>query len=115
MKIYQRSIIEVPFNLPDGTMPHPLIVLSSNEAIELENSFFGIMLTSQNYDDDFTFEIKKGMTTKPLNVKYCQARLHLISFFNASDIIPNSHWNNTLKMPFFKILVKKINETHWNF
>lgn len=32
MKIKQKQIVEVPFNLPQGVLNHPAIVLSSNEA-----------------------------------------------------------------------------------
>jgi len=109
--IQQRQIIEVPFNLPQGTQNHPAIVLSSNDAIMNENGFIAMMITTEKkYDDQYTFEITKEMLTKPFNIDYCQARLHLISFFNENDVIKNSNWNNNIKKNFFEMIIEQVNK-----
>lgn len=67
------------------------------------------MLTSEDsYNDEFTFEITDAMTTKKLDVKYCQARLHLISFFRNEDIIQNANNNNFIKQMHFNNLLREI-------
>lgn len=43
--IEQRSVVEVPFNLPDGVENHPVIVISSNYSNEQDFTFVGIMIT----------------------------------------------------------------------
>ncbi len=58
----QRDIVEVPFYLPEGGIKHhPAIVLSCNEAIESEEAFIAVMLTSNKDEDLFTFKIDKSM------------------------------------------------------
>lgn len=87
--ISQRDIVEVPFNLPQGAKPHPVIVLSNR--------------------DLYTFEITSEMLTKKLSVPYSQARLHLISFFKVKEVIVTSNFNNKLKQEYFKELIKQVN------
>jgi hypothetical protein len=108
--ISQRDIIEVPFNLPQGTVPHPAIVLSTDEAIQEEESFVAVMLTSEDYNDLYSFPITNSMLTKPMTSAKSQARLHLISFFRNSDVIPTSHVNHKIRPEYFKILIGRINE-----
>lgn len=109
LPISQRDIVEVPFNLPQGVMNHPAIVLSVTEAIEQEEAFIAVMLTTDDTEDQYSFEIRKGMLNKDMPKK-CQARLHLISFFKASQIIPNSNLNYQIRHDRFKDLIKRINQ-----
>lgn len=108
--ISQRDIVEVPFNLPQGVRHHPVIVLSSDDAIQQEEAFVGLMMTTDQVNDLYTFEITSDMLTKPLKEKYCQARLHLISFFRTKEIISTSNINSKIKAEHFKQLIKQINE-----
>jgi len=104
MTVEQRQIIEVPFNLPEGVEHHPAIVLSSNDAIETENAFVCVMLTSHLHNDEFSFSIENNMLNKPMD-KPSEARVHLISFFKVNEITTNTHVNHFIKAPFFKELV----------
>lgn len=108
MKIRQKDILEVSFNLPDGLANHPVIVLSNDDAIEDENSFIAVMLTSKKNNDEYSFEITDEMLLKKLNVDYCEARLHLISFFKENEVITNHFTNNQIKQDYFKELMKQI-------
>lgn len=107
--VSKRDIVEVPFNLRQGVEIHPAIVLSVEEAIEMEESFIALMLTTSETDDEFSFPIKAKMLSKDLNVPFCQARLHLISFFQNTEIIRNSNYNNRIRTEFFKELIEKVN------
>lgn len=107
--ISQRDIVEVPFNLPQGVKPHPVIVLSNDEAIRDEEAFIGLMMTTEKTNDLYTFEITSAMLLKKLQAPYSEARLHLISFFRTKEVVPTSHFNNKIKPEFFKELVKQVN------
>ena len=107
--ISQRDIVEVPFNLPQGVKPHPVIVLSNDDAIQEEGSFIGLMMTTDKTEDLYTFEITSEMLSKKLNVPYSQARLHLISFFRVKEVVTTSNFNNKLKSEYFKELIKQVN------
>jgi hypothetical protein len=117
MSVSQRDIVEVVFNLPQGGLTHPVVVLSKEDAIEQENgSFVGVMMTSKDYDDEFSYKITNDMLTKPFpaGVKHSEVRLHLISFFHESDVIKNSHYNTQLRVDSFKSLVKYISSLTFN-
>jgi hypothetical protein len=107
--ISQRDIVEVPFNLPQGFKPHPVIVLSNDEAIKEEGSFIGLMMTTEKWNDLYTFEITSDMLLKKMNVPYSEARLHLISLFSTQEVVPTSNFNTKIKLHFFKELVKQVN------
>lgn len=68
------------------------------------------MMTSQNYDDEFSFVITDDMVTHPMNREHCEARCHLINFVPIDAIIQNRH-NNQLKLAPFKELIRKINDS----
>jgi hypothetical protein len=108
--VSQRDIIEVFFELPQGLLRHPVIVLSNNEAIKMEGYFVGVMLTSQYFDDEFTFPIEDFMLTKPLTNK-SQVRLHLIGWFSVESVVKNSHYNHKIKIDYFKQLTNQINNS----
>lgn len=108
--ISQRDIVEVPFNLPQGVRPHPVIVLSSNEAIQEEGAFVGLMMTTDESRDLYTFRITSDMLSKELDVPFSQARLHLISFFNVKEVVPTSKFNNRIKPEYFEQLIRQVNQ-----
>jgi hypothetical protein len=109
MRVYQRQIIEVPFNLHQGVQNHPALILSANDAIEMEGAFIAAMITSERHDDEFTFEIsdamlESGRFTKP----YTEIRLHLISYFKVSEVITNRHSNTKVKATDFSRIIRRI-------
>jgi hypothetical protein len=114
--VSQRDIVEVPtLDIVDSEAEtHPVIILSSTDAINMEEGFVGVMLTSsKKFDDEFTFEIDDRMLTKPMG-KYCQARTHLIGFFLTEKVARNRHYNSKIKEDYFKQLIKHINRVTFN-
>ena len=107
MKVEQGEIVEVNFNLPQGLLPHPVIVISNNEINENELSFIGVMLSSKDYDDEYTFFLTNDMLTKKPRKKY-QVRCHLISFFQEKEVISK---HGKVKKEFLKMIINHIFET----
>lgn len=107
--VYQRDIVEVIFDHDFGGN-HPAIILSNKLVQEVEGYFVCVMITSSDFDDEFSFVIKDNMLTKPLNKKHCEARCHLINFVPIDSIIVNKH-RNQIKINPFKELIKKINNS----
>lgn len=107
--VNQRDIVEVIFD-DDFAGNHPAIVLSNKLVQEIEGYFVCVMMTSRDWDDEFSFVIDDTMLIKPLKREHCEARCHLINFVPVDSIVRNSH-NNQLKVKPFKELIKKINES----
>jgi hypothetical protein len=108
--VYQRHIVEVPFNLTQRVENHPAIVLSTTEAIEHEEAFIAVMMTSTKMDDEYTWLFDKSMLESGrLDKSYVEVRLHLISYFKISDIIHNSYTGTRMRLLDFNSLVARIN------
>lgn len=111
MKVRQREIVELPFYLPQGIQNHPALVLSTDEAIELEEAFVAVMITSQEIDDEFSFQLIDDMLTIPMGKPYREVRLHLLGLFRLGDVIPNSQQRIRVKQDDFEIIVRQISGT----
>ncbi len=111
MKVRQREIVELPFYLPQGIKNHPALVLSTDDAIELEDAFVAVMITSQKIDDEFSFQLIDDMLSMPMDKPYREIRLHLVSLFRVKDVIPNSHLRRKVKPDDFEIIVRQISAT----
>ena len=87
MRVHQRDIVEVNFLFPDGRYkPHLAVVVSNNELNENEGFFYLAMISSKNYNPQYTFEISNNMLSKPLKLKsyvVCQ----LISGYTERDVL----------------------------
>jgi len=87
MLVYQRDIVEVSFLLPDKTVkPHPALVVSNDEVFMRENMFYGLLISSKSYEDDFEYEIHNEMVTKSLTKK-SYIKCHMIQGFQTNQII----------------------------
>jgi hypothetical protein len=111
MKVRQREIVELPFYLPQGIQNHPALVLSTDDAIELEEAFVAVLITSQKLDDEFSFQLIDDMLSKPMGKPYRQLRLHLVSLFRISDVISNAQQRTKVKPDDFEIIVRQISAT----
>lgn len=118
MAIKQRQIVEVAFRIPpDGKpMTHPCVVLSNEDINEVEEAFVAVMLTSDKRfkDDEYSFELDNSMLTKPHNLNFCAARIHLIGHFMYRDIVKNSHWGTEMRVDSFQRMMTTINRTTFN-
>ena len=108
MKIHQRDIVELPFYIPQGIEHHPAIVLSCDDAILAEDAFVAAMITSEKFDDEYSFQLIDDMITRPMSKPYREVRLHLVSLFKTSDLISNAQPKVRLKTDDFEIIVRQI-------
>jgi len=58
-RVFQREIVEVPYQLPDGSIkPHMALVLSTDKLQEAEDGlFYAVLISSKNINPEFTLEI----------------------------------------------------------
>jgi hypothetical protein len=105
MRVYQRQIVEVPFNLQQGVQNHPALVLSMDDAIEMEEAFIAVMITSEKHDDEYTFQISDAMLESGKFTKsYTEVRLHLVSYFKSAEVIKNAHHTKVKSADFTRII-----------
>ena len=68
MKIHQRDVVEVNYLFPNGiTKPHMAIVISNDDLQAAEDFFYLAMISSKNYNPQYTFPLEDSMLTKKLN------------------------------------------------
>jgi len=80
------------------------VVVSNNELNETEDFFYLAMISSKNYNPQYTFELKDEMLSKPLRLKsfvICQ----LISGYTERDVIKKC---NRVNETVFIDIVEKI-------
>src|SRR5436309_3398709 len=87
MKVQQKDIVELNFELPDGKLKvHPALVISNENVLETEDIFYAIMISSKPFNDEFTFELSNSMLTKPLSKK-SYAKCQLIQSYSTDEVI----------------------------
>jgi len=108
MRVSQRDIVEVNFLFPDGkTQPHMAVVVSNDELNENEGFFYLAMISSKNYNAQYTFELNNDMLSKPLLLKsyvICQ----LISGYTERDVVKKC---SKVNKSVFSQIVEKIKKT----
>ena len=59
-RVSQREIVEVPYQIPDGSIkPHMGLVLSTQKLQDAEyGMFYAVLISSKNLYPEFTLEIK---------------------------------------------------------
>ena len=105
MKVQQRDIVEVNFQLPDGKLkPHPALVISNQDVLEAEDIFYAVMISTKPYHDEFTFALKNEMLSKPLS-KTSFVKCQLIQAYTTTEVLSKLA---TLKQEYFLQIKQKI-------
>jgi mRNA-degrading endonuclease toxin of MazEF toxin-antitoxin module len=108
MKINQRDIVEVQFELPIGTFKiHPALVISNNSVLEVEDIFYAVMISTKDYNDEFTYAINNSMCTKPLS-KTSYVKCQLIQSYSENEVLSKI---SPLKPIYFDEVKKMIFES----
>lgn len=107
MKVHQRDIIEVNYLFPDGTTkPHMAIVVSNDELQEAEGFFYLSMISSKNYNPQYTYTLHDEALSKPLS-KQSYVICQLIGGYTERDVVKIC---SRIKQPFFQEVVEKIKQ-----
>jgi hypothetical protein len=105
-KVSQWEVVEVNFQLPNGRfLPHPALIISSNELFEDEEFFYAILMTTKNIFPKYTLEITPEMLTKTSD-RQSYFATHIIGQFDMNSILQKR--NTFLKEEFRAILQRKI-------
>jgi len=87
MKVNQRDIVLLNFELPNGSYKtHPALVISNQNVLEAEDIFYAVMISTKEYNDEFTFELTNSMLTKPLS-KTSFVKCQLIQSYTTNEVI----------------------------
>ncbi|MES1223532.1 MAG: type II toxin-antitoxin system PemK/MazF family toxin [Bacteroidota bacterium] len=108
MKVQQRDIVELNFELPDGKLKvHPALVVSNENVLETEDIFYAVMISSKPFNDDFTFELNDNMLTKPLSKKSF-VKCQLLQSYSINEVISKI---SSIKQVYFEQIKKQIFDT----
>ncbi len=67
MKINQRDIVEVCFELPDGRLKeHPATVISGPDILDAEEIIYTVLVSSSIANMEYAIELTDAMVTKPM-------------------------------------------------
>jgi hypothetical protein len=86
--VSQREIVEVPYQLPDGSIkPHMALVLSTEKLLNAEDGmFYAVLISSKNINPEFTLEIKNEWLNKPLS-KQSFFVTHIVTYYRTDEVI----------------------------
>jgi len=99
MQVSQRDIIELNFQLPNGSFKaHPALVISNNNVLDAENIFYALMISSKEYNDDFSFKLLDSMLGKPLT-KVSFVKCQLILAYSLNEVISKL---SSVKLKYFE-------------
>jgi len=108
MKVNQRDIVEVNFELPGGRFKtHPALVISNQQVHDMEDIFYAVMISSKPYNDEFTFALTNSMLTKPLS-KTSYVKCQLLQSYTPGEVISKI---STVKAQYFEDIKRTIFET----
>lgn len=106
-RVFQREIVEVPYQLPDGqVLVHPVLVLSVDELQDYEDGmFYAVLISTKNHFPHLTLKIQNEWLNKPLS-KQSYFVTHIVSIFNVDDVM--TRYNNYIKLPYFDKVLDKV-------
>ena len=108
MRVQQRDIIELNYELPNGRFKaHPALVISNSNVLETEDIFYAVMISSNSMNEEFNFELDNSMLTKPLSKK-SYVKCQLIQSYTTDEVISKI---SSIKQNYFDKVIKRIFET----
>lgn len=108
MRVQQRDIVELNYQLPNGKFKaHPALVIANSNVLETEDIFYAVMISSNSMNEAFNFDLDNSMLTKPLSKK-SYINCQLIQSYTTDEIISKI---SSLKLASFDKVLKRIFET----
>jgi hypothetical protein len=83
------------------------LVISNQNVLDTEDIFYAVMISSKEYNDEFTFEIENLMLSKPLSKKSF-VKCQVIQSYSLIEVISKI---SSIKQPYFNQIKKHIFET----
>lgn len=99
----QREVYEVYFPFPTGkASPHPVIVLSTPNVLNCENTFIGVPIShsAEWHNDGFSFPIYDKDFDVPLKYPDSYVRTHLITVIPVSALVDKRRLRTMKQNPF---------------
>ena len=94
--------------MPNGNFKtHPALVISNQNVLDAEDIFYAVMISTKEYNDEFTFELKNSMLSKPLS-KTSYVKCQLLQSYSINEVISKI---STVKLPFFNQIKQTIFDT----
>jgi len=106
VKVRPGEIVEVPFQLPDGSFKvHPALVVSPTRLQDDENGlFYAVLISTKNHNPQYTIQLENDWLSKPM-LRQSYFVTHIMNFFRTSDVI-SSH-NVFVKAKYFDMILEK--------
>lgn len=108
-RVHQRQIVYLNYRFidVDEPLPHPALVVSTDEIQEEEGGFYAVLISSKNIHPQYTLEIKDSdlIGSDRLDKKSFYVT-HMMSFFPYDDVISN--FNLFVNKNRFNTVVNKV-------
>ena len=106
-KVSQREIVEVPFQLPDGSIKAHMGLVLSTEKLQIaeDGMFYAVLISSKNVNPEFTMEIPNEWLMKPLS-KQSFFVTHIVTYYRVDEVIQS--FNNYVKREYFDSIINKV-------
>ena len=118
MPFHPGDIISFNFLIPSTGqyLMHSAVVLSCPEVRQHDSVYVCAMMSSNNMNDRFTFELDNSMLQNASNRRNSQVRFHLITYVDAASVRPaqGSPYNRLTWQALHRLLAK-INSTVFGF
>ena len=108
MPVNQREIVELNFELPNGQLKtHPAVIISNSDVHDVEGIFYALMISTKPLPDEFSFEIKGEMLTKPLSKK-SYVKCQLLQAYTEDEILTR---HGMIKQKYFDEIKERLFRT----
>ena len=103
----QREIVEVPYQLSDGSIKSHMALVLSTDKLQLaeDGMFYAVLISSKNLNPEFTMEIQSEWLSKPLS-KRSYFITHIVSYYRTDEVIQS--FNNFVKAQYFDAIMNKV-------
>lgn len=116
MKVTQRDIIFINYELPNGDyQPHLALVLSNDDINEYEGYYLTVMLSFTPVEDNYTYLVSAEMFNFDFKARLKspqhkpQVRCHLISAIREDELFISKRFG-TIKQAYYDQIVQQISE-----
>lgn len=108
-RVHQRQIVFLNYHFVDSEepLPHPALVVSTDELQDEEGGFYAVLISSKNLHPQYALEIQDSdlIGSDHLDKKSFYVT-HMMSYFSYDDVISN--FNLFVKKDRFNQVVNKV-------